>query len=181
MSASMSVKAQLEYESRVKYRQAVIAGVSGILLVASAIIQIGGVHTKVDELTLDLITEHRRFPLDLIGSIVNCVGLIALAITLNHVYRIAKARNPEIREFIRWLAVIGAAASAVTAVMYAAVIAGKADDFVAHGTQTYQQANALTSGGLVVAIPLVGQLASLLLTGGFIWISLNAMRVGLLP
>jgi hypothetical protein len=70
--------------------------------------------------------------------------------------------------------------SGIAAVAYAGVIAHKADQFVHHGTQTYQEANALTSGGLIVAVPLIAQLASLLLTAGFIWIALNAMRVGLL-
>ncbi|HWF55645.1 MAG TPA: hypothetical protein VG223_13485 [Solirubrobacteraceae bacterium] len=176
----MSAKAQLEYESRVRFRQSAIAAVAGMMLVAAAIIQLGGVHTKVEELTLDLITEHKRFPVDLIGACVNSIGLVAVAITLNFVYTISKARNPEIKTFIRWLAVVGGGLSAITAIVYAVVIASKANDFVGHGAETYQQANALTSSGLVVALPLIAQFASLLLTGGFVWIALNAMRVGLL-
>lgn len=180
MSPAMSAKAQLEYESRVRFRQSAIAAVAGMMLVAAAIIQLGGVHTKVEELTLDLITEHKRFPVDLIGACVNSIGLVAVAITLNFVYTISKARNPEIKTFIRWLAVVGGGLSAITAIVYAVVIASKANDFVGHGAETYQQANALTSSGLVVALPLIAQFASLLLTGGFVWIALNAMRVGLL-
>ena len=175
-----AVNEQVSYESRVKLRQALIAGAAGILLVAAAAVQITGVHTKVDELTLDLITEHQRFPLDLIGAIINAFGLVALAGTLNYLFDITRARNAQIQPWIRWLAVVGGVLSAIAAIVYAAVIAGKASDFVNHGTQTYQEANALTSGGLIVALPLIAQLASLLLTGGFIWISLNAMRVGLL-
>ena len=176
----MTVDQQLAYEARVKFRQATIAAVAGILLVAAAVVQVTGVHTKVDELTLDLITEHKRFPLDLVGAIINTFGLLALAATLNYIYGITRARNEQVQTWIRWLAVGGASLSGVAAIVYAAVIAHKADEFVHHGTQTYQQANALTSGGLIVAIPLIAQLASLLLTAGFIWISLNAMRVGLL-
>jgi hypothetical protein len=175
-----AVNEQVSYESRVKLRQALIAGAAGILLVAAAAVQITGVHTKVDELTLDLITEHKRFPLDLIGAIINGFGLVALAATLNYMFEVSRARNEQIQPWIRWLALVGGVLSAIAAVAYAAVIASKASDFVNHGTQTYQQANALTSGGLIVALPLIAQLASLLLTGGFIWISLNAMRVGLL-
>jgi hypothetical protein len=175
-----AVNEQIAYESRVKARQALIAGVAGILLVAAAAVQITGVHTKVDELTLDLITEHRRFPLDLIGAIINAFGLVALAGTLNYLFEITRARNAEIQPWIRWLAVVGGVLSGIAAIVYAVVISHKADEFVSHGAQTYPQANALTSGGLIVALPLIAQLASLLLTGGFIWISLNAMRVGLL-
>jgi hypothetical protein len=182
MSPAMSTQAQLEYESRVKYRQAAIAVIAGVMLVAAAIIQLGGTHTKsgLDELTLDLLTEHKRYPLDLIGAIVNSIGLLAVAGTLNHVYGITKARNPGMQTFVRWLAVVGACLSAVAAVIYAVVIAQKANQFATHGLQTYPQADALTTGGLIVVLPLIAQFASLLLTGGFVWISLNAMRVGLL-
>lgn len=171
---------QQEYESHVGLRYAVIAGIAGLLLVLSAIIQLSGPHTNVDELTLDLITAHRRFPLDLVGAAVDAVGLGALAITLNWLHGIARARNPGIRGFIRWLSISGAVLSGVMAVAYAIVIAIKAKDFVNTGDQTYMQANALTTGGLIVALPLLAQLGSLLLTAGFIWTSLSALKVGLL-
>src|ERR1700756_5000894 len=98
---------QLAYESRVKLRQALLAAAAGILLVAAAAVQITGIHTKVDELTLDLITEHKRFPLDLIGAIVSAVGLAALAGTLSYLFGVSRARNQEIQPWIRWLAVVG--------------------------------------------------------------------------
>jgi hypothetical protein len=180
MSPSMNAEEELAYESRVKVRQAALAALAGVLIVGAAIIQLSGTHTKVEELTLDLITEHKRFPLDLVGAIINSFGLIALVVTLAYLFRISRARNREIAEYIRWLAIGGGALSAVSAVIYAVVIAGKADDFVNHGTQTYQQANHLTTGGVLVALPLIAQFASLLLTAGFVWVSLNAMRVGLL-
>ena len=176
----MNAAEELAYESRVRTRQVALAALAGVLIVGAAIIQLSGTHTKVEELTLDLITEHKRFPLDLIGSIINSFGLVALVATLVYVFRISRARNPEIQDYIRWLVLVGGLLSAISAVIYAIVISTKADDFVSHGTQTYQQANALTSGGVLVALPLVAQLASLLLTAGFVWVSLSAMRVGLL-
>ena len=65
--------------------------------------------------------------------------------------------------------------------IYAIVVAVKANQFVSSGNQSYTEANALTSGGLVVILPLIAQLGSLLLTIGFIWTALNTLRVGLLP
>ena len=65
--------------------------------------------------------------------------------------------------------------------IYATVVAVKANQFVSSGNQTYTEANALTTGGLIVVLPLIAQLASLLLTIGFIWTALNTLRVGLLP
>ena len=171
---------QLQYEAGVRMRYAAVAVVAGILLVIAAVVQVSGAHTSVSELTLDLITAHKRFPLDLIGAGIDCVGLLALAVMLNWLHAISRARNPEIRDFIRWLAISGAALSGAMAVAYAVVIAIKASQFVAHGDQSYVQANQLTTGGLIQILPLLAQLGSLLLAAGFIWASLNAMRVGLL-
>jgi hypothetical protein len=180
MSDSMNGNDQLAWEARTRTRQAIVAGVAGVLLVAAAIIQLSGTHTKVEELTLDLITEHRRFPVDLIGAIVNSIALGLVAWTLSYLYQLTRARNGELRDFIRWMAMVGGGLSAVSAVIYAIVIASKASDFVKGCCQTYQQAHHLTSGGLVVALPLIAQFASLLLTAGFVMVALNAMRVGLL-
>jgi hypothetical protein len=172
---------QVAYESRVRMRYAVIAFLAALLIVGSQLIQLSGTHVDVDELTLDLITVNKRFPLDLIGAIVNSFGLFALLLMLAWVHDIARARTREIRAFVRWLVVVGAGVSAVIAVIYAIVVATKAHDFVSSGNQSYLQAHALTNGGLVVILPLLAQLASLLLTVGFIWTALNGMRVGLIP
>jgi hypothetical protein len=176
----MTVDAQLLYESRVRMRQAVVAALAGILLVVAAVLQLSGPHTKIDELTIDLITAHKRFPIDLIGAVINGLGLCALAVTLNFLIAITRARNPDLRSFIRMLAVVGGVFAAISGVVYAVVIADKANQFVAHGSQTYQQAHDLTSSGVLVALPFIGQFAALLLAVGFVLSALNAMRVGLL-
>jgi len=176
----MTAQQQLDYEARSRWRQAAIAAAAGILIVAAAIIQLSGPHASVDELTLDLITEAKRQTIDGIGSVVNGLGFFALAWTLNYLYVISRARNPQLQPFIRWLAVLGGVLEGVTAIAYQQVISHKAAEFVSHGAQTYPQAHALTSGGLISALPLVAQLGSLLLTAGLIWLSLSAMRVGLL-
>jgi hypothetical protein len=176
----MTVDEQLLYESRVRMRQAVIAALAGILLVAAAALQLTGPHTKVDELTLDLITAHRRFPIDVIGAVINGIGLCALAATLAFLVDITRARNADVRPWMRWLAIVGGVLAALSGVVYAIVIAGKADTFVSHGSQTYEQANHLTSATGLLALPFIGQAAALLLAVGFVLIALQAMRVGLL-
>lgn len=176
----MNATEQLQYESRVRPRYAALALAAGILLVLSAVIQLSGPHTNVDELTLDLITAHKRFPIDIVGAAVDCIGLLALAGMLAWLHRVSQARNPQIRDFIRWLAISGAILSGAMAVAYAVVIAAKANQFVSSGDQSFPQASSLTSGGIITVLPLLAQLGSLLLTAGFIWASLNGMRVGLL-
>jgi hypothetical protein len=176
----MTVDEQLLYESRVRMRQAIVAALAGILLVAAAALQLSGPHTKVDELTIDLITAHKRYPIDVIGAILNGIGLCLVAATLNFLVGITRARNPDLRGFIRYLAIVGGALAAISGIVYAVVIAGKANDFVAHGSQTYEEANHLTKAPGLVALPFIGQFAALLLAVGFVLAALNAMRVGLL-
>lgn len=176
----MNGSEQVQYESRVRMRYAVVAFVAAILIVGSQFIQLTGAHTNVDELTLDLLVAHKRFPIDLIGAIIDFGGLLALAVMLGWLHQISSARNPQIRPFVRWLAVVGAVLAGATAIGYEAVIAAKANEFATTGAQTYLEAKRLTSGGAIAALPLLAELGSLLLTIGIVWISLNAMRVGLL-
>ena len=65
----MTADDRLLYETRVRSRAAVVAAFAGALMVIAAIVQLAGPHTKVDELTLDLVTAHKRFPLDVIGAV----------------------------------------------------------------------------------------------------------------
>jgi hypothetical protein len=176
----VSATEQVRYEQSVRTRYAALAVVAGVLLVIQAIIQYTGPHTTVSELTLDLLTAHKRFPLDLIGSVLDCGGLIVLAVLLLWLHSITRARQPQTRDFIRWMTLSGAVLSGLMAIAYALFISIKANQFVAHGNQGYVEANTLTSGTIVTLLPIVAQLGSLLLTVGFIWTALNATRVGLL-
>lgn len=176
----MTVDERLRYESRVRMRQAALAAVAGICLVVAAFLQLAGPHATVSELTLELIYAHKRFPLDLIGAIVNGIGLILVAVTLSWLFGATRARNPGAASYMKWLAIAGGVIAAVVAVLYATVIAIKSHDFVSQGDQTYQQAKHLTGGGVLQIVPVIGQAATLLLAVGFVLIALSAMRVGLL-
>src|SRR5947209_6491249 len=113
--------------------RAAIAALAAILIMGAAVIQISGVHTKVNELTLDLITAHKRYPLDLIGAIVNALGFFAAASTLSFLFSAIRARNPAAQPFMRVLAVAGGVVAGVVGVVYAVVIADKAHTFVTTG------------------------------------------------
>ena len=85
------------------------------------------------------------------------------------------------RNWPRWLGVTGAVAFAIGVAGGELTASIAANQFVSTGSQTYLQADALTSGGLIAVLPLVEQLGALMLTLGYIFIAMNAMRVGLLP
>lgn len=176
----MNPEAQLSYESRVRNRQVVVAALAGIFLVVAAAIQLGGLHTKVDELTNDLIVANQRFPLDLIASVINALASLAIAWTLNYLWQATRARNPETKSYMRWLAVGGGVLAALTGVIYAIVVAITVHKFATTGTQTYTEANHLTSAPGLLGLQLLGQLASLLLAVAIVLVALAAMRVGLL-
>ncbi len=176
----MSVDDRLLYESRVRMRQTIVAGLAAVLLVAAALVQLTGPHTKVEELTLDLITVHKRFPRDLIGAAINAVALLSLAGTLSYLYGCTRARNPQFQSFIRILTIAGGVLAGAAGLAYAILIAVKANQFVTSGSQTYQEANHITSSAGVLVLQLAGQLGALVLAIGFLLVSLGAMRVGLL-
>jgi len=176
----MTVDERLLYETRVRPRYAVIAALAGLLLMGASIVQLSGLHTKVDELTLDLIVANKRITLDVIAAALNALGSIALAATLTFLFGAARARNPQAQGFVRLLAIAGGALAAIAGVAYAVAIGIKAHQFVTTGSQTYQEANNLTSSTSILVLQLVGQAAALLLAITFVLVSLNALRVGLL-
>ena len=182
IGAPMSPDEILAYESRVRMRQVVVAVIAGVCLIVASVMQLSGPHTKVDELTLDLLVANKRFPLDLIASVINarrrrwpsrgrwssCSGR-------------ARARNPEkVRPYIRYIALVGGVLAAVAGVVYAIVVAIKVHEFATTGSQTYAEANHLTSGAGLLGLQLVGQLAALLVAVAFVLVSLQAMNQGLL-
>jgi hypothetical protein len=171
---------RLVYESRVRTRMAGVAAASGVLLIVASIIQLGGPHTKVDELTLDLLVANQRFPLDLIGAIVTGIAALAAAWTLVYLFDSARARNPGVKAFIRIVTILGGVLSAVAGVVYAVVVAAKVHEFATTGAQTYQEANRLTGGVGLLALQLAGQAAALLVAVSFVLVSLQAMNTGLL-
>ncbi len=177
----MSPDETLAYESRVRNRQAAVAVVAAVCLIAASVLQLSGPHAKVDELTLDLLTAHKRFPLDLIGSIFNAVASLAIAWTLLYLYRGARARNPEkVKPYTRFITIIGGFLAALSGVVYAIVVAIKVNEFATTGSQTYAEANHLTSGAGLLALQVLGQASALIVAVAFVLVCLSAMQQGLL-
>jgi hypothetical protein len=177
----MAVEDRLTYETRVGKRQAVIAGLAGVLLVAAISIQLGGPHAKVNEQTLGLITADKRFARDLIGSLLDAIGSFGLAWTLLYLFRAAQARNPEIRPpFQGIIAVAGGVISGVAVVAYIIAYGIQAHQFVTNGSQTWGQADKVLGSPAILIPQLLDYLGALLLAVGIVLVSLNAMRVGLL-
>lgn len=171
----------LEYEARVRTRQTVLAAAAGILVMVAVLIQLGGPHVKINEQTLGLITEHKRFTRDLIGSICSALGSFALAWTLWFLFGATRARDPSVRpSFSGILGVVGGILSGVSVLAYVIGYGTAANHFVSHGSQTYPEAKALLGKASLVIPQITNDLGLLLLAIGLVLVSLSAMRVGLL-
>lgn len=175
-----AIDQQLLFETRWRPKMAIVSAAAGILLVAAAVFQLVGPHASVNELTLGLINEHRRYKLDIASNIIGAFGWSGVALTLHFLFRATRARNEQVNPFFGWMAVIGGAAIAISGIALAIASSIWANDFVSHGSQTYDQAKSLTSGALLPVLSYAGLLGLLLTAVGFVLVSLNAMRVGLL-
>jgi len=177
----MNPEDRVAYESRVSTRQVVLAAAAGVLVMAAVLVQIGGPHVKVNEQTLGLVTEAKRATRDLIGSFASALGSFALAATLWYLWGSTVAREPKVKpRFIGILAVIGCVLSGVSVVAYVANYGIQAHHFVDHGSQTYPEANALLTKPTLVIPQITNDFGLLLVAVGYVMVSLNAMRVGLL-
>ena len=167
-------------ETRLRPRQAAIAGLAGLCLLAAAVVEALGPQPKVSELTIELIVTNQRVALELVGAVINSLGLLGLALTLAFLFDASRARRPESARATGLTARIGGVLAAVGGVAYAILLTIKAHDFVTHGTQTYVQANQLVGSAAFAGLQYAGLIGSLMLAIAYVLVSMNAMRVGLL-
>src|SRR5579875_273705 len=97
-----TVASQVEYESSVRFRWAIVAFAAALLLIVSQLIQLSGAQPPVSEATVTLITENSRATVDIIGAILEMGGLFTVAALLYWLHRIAQARQPGLRGASRW-------------------------------------------------------------------------------
>lgn len=176
----MATVHRVSHELRLRPRLALLSAAAGVLLLAGAAVQAAGPQPKVQELTVQLLVTDKRAGLEILGALVNGLGLLGLGATLAFLFTSVKARKPEVAQATSIVAIVGAVLAAIGGLVYGIVLSDKAHQFATHGAQTYPQADQLLRGGGVAALQYAGLLGSLLLSVGFVLISLNAMRVGLL-
>jgi hypothetical protein len=176
----MTAVDRISHELRLRPRFAILAALGGVLLFAGAVVQAAGPQAKVTELTIQLLVFNRRAGLEVLGAVVNGLGLLALAGTLYFLFTAVRARRPEMSQATWITTVAGGILGAIGGIAYGVVIVQKAHDFATQGAQTYPQANSLLKSGAIPALQYAGLIGSLLLAIGFVLIALNAMRVGLL-
>ena len=175
-----TVAEQIQSEPRLRFRYAATAFSAAVLLVVSQLLQLSGTQPPVSEATVTLITENARATIDIIGAVLDTLGLFAVAVLLYWLHRSAQARQPQLRAATRWTATAGAVLAAVMALVYTILFTQKAHQFVTTGNQGYPEAAHLFSSTLWFVPQLLLELGNLLLAVGVILVALSAMRVGLI-
>jgi hypothetical protein len=177
----MTPEDTLVYESHKRMRQTTIAAAAGVLLLLAAITGLIGPHAKVSEQTLSLITQHKRATLSILSAAINAVSEIGIAATLVYLWQCTRRRAENTLAIAPILAIVGVTLAVVGGVVYAFEISSKANEFVTTGAQTYDEANRLTGGAGLLVLQVLSQLGALLIAISFVLVSLQTMRVGLLP
>ena len=138
------------------------------MLFAAAALQATGPQPKVNEITVQLLVTNKRGALEVIGALINGIGLLGLAATLAFLFSAARARRPELSQGARITAIVGGVLAAVGGIAYGIVITIKAHEFATHGAQTYPQANTLLSSAGLAILQYAGLVGSLLLAIAFV-------------
>ncbi len=176
-----AVSDQVQYESAVRQRWAIVAFSAAVLLVLSQLLQLSGPQPPVSEATVTLLTENARSVLDVIGAVVNMAGLLALVALIYWLHRIAQAREPALKSATRFTAMTGGLLAALMAMVYTVLFTIKAHQFVTTGNQGYPEAAHLFSSSIWFLPQLVLELGDLLMAVGVVLVVLSVMRVGLIP
>lgn len=176
--AKMAVSAQVEYESRVRLRYGVIAFIAALLIVASQLVSLAGEHASVSEMTVNLLVVNQNRTNVVLSAALNMVGVIGVGVTLFWLYSAARARRPEASPLALYLIAFGSALASVLTLIVAIVYVHKAHEFVATGNQTFPEANKLLSGSFLI-VEYLSELGLLLLAFSVVWVSLGALRCGL--
>jgi len=178
IAACMNAAAQVEYESGVRVRYGGLAFLAALLLVASQLVLLTGSHASVTESTVGLLNVNKNAAAYVIGIVAEALGLFLLAVALGWMFKISRARKPGLTPVWALISVSGAVVAGVMIALYFALLVTSAHTFATTGNQGYPQADKLT-GGLIRISQILSLFGDLLLAVGCMFVSLNAMRVGL--
>jgi hypothetical protein len=112
------------------------------------------------------------------------IGIVLTAGALLYLFDAVRARRPAVPPAFRWLAILGPVLSGVTYVVLQVQNTAAATEFATEGGQTYARVVDLFTNGIAkTAQPtqIVGLFGAFCLAASLTVLSINAMRVGLLP
>jgi hypothetical protein len=187
---------QLEWEARQRPRAGVAAALATLALIGSLYGQLRlgsdlpaasglravqrGLHKGVNALPslqiprFQYLADHETALIGL--GLVGLIGSIATAWALGFLAVAARARRPEMRRWVVYLPIVGGVLVGLWAILGALAEANQAKDFLA-GARTVADAKDTT--GFYTFTQYLWFLGTLTLAAGYVMVSLNAMRAGL--
>lgn len=176
----MSTREQLDWEARWAKPAALAAFATVVLLIAAAVLSQITLSSAEPGETAELLTAIDENSGGFIASsVIKALSFVTLVGVLLYLGRATIARRPESPGMLVWLGAIGPILLALVQVVFALDRVDTADRFVASGAQTESRADALAEEASV-AIAAIGAAGTLAIAIAFVFISINAMRVGLL-
>lgn len=176
----MSTQQQLDWEARWAKPAAISAFVTVLLLIAGTTVrQAVALADRPDNEAEFLAAIDDNASSFLVSSFIQALSFLTLAGALYYLTRALIGRRPQLPGFVIWLAVLGPALLALAGVLSDFERLSIADDFLASGAQTEQRAEDLLDDRAVLAVSL-GFAGTLALALAFVFLCVNAMRVGLL-
>ncbi|MGB2695822.1 MAG: hypothetical protein WBD55_11650 [Dehalococcoidia bacterium] len=173
----MATEELLQAEARERPRVAVAAGIAAFFTIGAPIVGLVALGGAADNLLASALQSQQHLTGLAVGKAFQIVGVIAIALVLDFLVRAARARNPQLPALLRPLPWLGGIALAIMLAVLQVVATVKLNHFANEGTQTYDEAKAVTDYG---AIDYFAILAQLVFAFAFVAVSVSAMRAGLL-
>jgi len=174
----MAANDLLQAESRDRRRAAVVAGLAALFtlgapLLARAVI---GTDPTDNALTRALVQADNRGAI-LGSAALSVLGLLGITHLLDFLLRATRAREESVQPYVRPLVLIGGIGLALFSGVLQVVTSIRLEHWATHGTQTWEELKQASDYGPLVFVGIAAQLA---FAFGFVLVSLNAMRAGLL-
>ena len=176
----MELREQIGWEARAGRLAAVAAWVSAVLIVAGTIIrQLVALADGPDDEAEFLTTIDENSGAFVASAVIQSLSFLALAGVLVYLYRVTKARKPDFPAIAQVLAVLGPVLLAIAGPLSDLSRLDIADEFLASGSRTEKRAEDLLDDRSVAAAA-IGSGGTLALAIAYVYISVNALRVGVL-
>ena len=176
----MADEAQLQWEKRAGRPAAAAAFAAGALLVAGAVVRQGVALTGRPGDSRELLRAVEEEPSALVASgILQGLSFLALGAVLWYLFKATRSRRGELPGWLLPVIVVGPLLFAAAGVAGDLARVDAADEFAASGAPVEERADDLLEerSGVATALGLAGTLG---LSFALVFVSINAMRVGLL-
>jgi hypothetical protein len=173
----MATEELLQAEARERPRMAGVAFAAALLTLAAPIVGLIVLKDAPDNLIAEALRRQDHLAGLALSTACSVLGLLAITVALDFLLRAVRARRPDLAWQLRPLLWTGGLGLVILLAALQVVTSVRLDHFATEGSQTYEEARAVSDFG---ALAYVGILAQFAFAGAFVAIVVSAMRVGLL-